>query len=154
MEICSRSTIPAVGVGLSNQSVKQRVDVARSKDGTMEIKIDNPERSVRIIDVLMMHKYDEMYAPQILGWLEDLKSQITQGEQTERYKDTWRRLTDFPQYEINGVGEIRHRTDEDLVVEPTQGADGSAYVRLTKSRGIFTLNVQHLINKEFPEIKA
>lgn len=120
----------------------------------MLIKIDNPEKAQRIIDVLLMHKYDDMYAPQLQEWLLDIRKQLTEGERTERLKDTWRRLTDFPQYEINGLGEIRHRTDEDLIVEPIQGVDGQKHVRLTKSRGIFTLNVQQLIDKEFPEIKA
>jgi hypothetical protein len=130
------------------------VDVARSKDGTMLINIDNADRTLQVLDALLAQKYKAELEAGIHSWLKEVKAQVQEGEQTERYKDTWRRLSDFPQYEINGVGDIRHRTDEDKIIESIQGEDGQIYVRLTKSRGIFTLNVQHLINKEFPEIKA
>ncbi|WNN94584.1 HNH endonuclease [Arthrobacter phage Lewando] len=120
----------------------------------MLINIDNADRTLQVLDALLAQKYRAELEAGIHSWLNEVKAKVQEGQQTEYYRDTWRRLTEFPQYEINGVGEIRHRTDEDLIVEPIQGVNGDTYVRLTKSRGIFTLNVQHLINKEFPEIKA
>ncbi|UQS94751.1 hypothetical protein SEA_ZEINA_82 [Arthrobacter phage Zeina] len=120
----------------------------------MLINIDNADRTLQVLEALLAQKYRAELEAGIHSWLNEVKAQVKEGMQTEHYKDTWRRLTDFPQYEINALGEVRHRTDEDLIIEPFPGTDGSTYVRLTKSRGIFTLNIKHLVEKEFPEIKA
>ncbi|UVK62900.1 HNH endonuclease [Arthrobacter phage Uzumaki] len=118
----------------------------------MQINIDNPERSHRILDVLMTQDYPSIYGPTLLEWLSDIRRQIIEGERTERYKDTWRRIPSFPKYEINGIGHIRHRDDEDMWVQPMP--DNNGHVRLQKSRGTYVLSVKQLIEEAFPEIKA
>jgi hypothetical protein len=118
----------------------------------MKINIDNPERSLNIIHALLKTEYPIELRYGIQEWLVEIKNQILESERTERLKDTWRRIPSFPQYEINGVGHIRHRDDEDVWVQPMPNGDG--VVRLQKSRGTYVLSVQNLINETFPEIKA
>ncbi|WNT45462.1 hypothetical protein SEA_ARGAN_78 [Arthrobacter phage Argan] len=118
----------------------------------MQINIDNADRTLQVLDALLAQKYRAELEAGIHSWLNEVKAQVKEGVQTQHYKDTWRRIPSFPKYEINGVGHIRHRDDEDMWVQPMP--DNNGHVRLQKSRGTYVLSVKQLIEEAFPEIKA
>lgn len=121
----------------------------------MLINIENPERSLRVLEALREQEYPEKLETGIRSWLEEITIKIVREERIERYRDVWRRIDDFPKYEISGTGLVRRRDaddEEELWVE--YNAQNKPYIRLTKNRGTYTIDLNELRNQIFPEIKA
>lgn len=117
----------------------------------MEITIENPERTLRVIDTLLLQEYPIELKSGLQSWLEEVRTQILQKERIDRFKSVWRRVPDFPKYEISGSGKVRRRDDDgEIHIEPNP--DGNSYIRLQRDRGTYILNLTELRNQAFPEI--
>jgi hypothetical protein len=83
---------------------------------SISIDIDNPEEAILLIDGLTANSHAQFQMKT------DLLAKMHRAILEERYRNVWRQIEDFPDYEMSGGGLIRWRNShESVVISVTQG---------------------------------
>jgi hypothetical protein len=117
----------------------------------VKIEIGHSERALYIIDGLLLHHHGMKYST--MEWLNDIREQIVKVQNKDNFKDEWRVIETFPNYEISGGGIIRTRAAQS-VVNPRLDAGGFDYnVRLIQNQFMYDIPVKDILEKTFPELE-